>query len=140
MSMVLAGKKGGTLADINVTPMIDVLLVLLIIFMVVQQGMQRGLAVQVPPVSSTSPGSPEQLVLEVRPGPEYLLNSQPIAPAGLEARLREVFAPRARKVVFVKGAESLSYGQVVHALDASRAAGVEVVGVVPRGPARGAGE
>jgi hypothetical protein len=68
MSMVLAGKKGGTLADINVTPMIDVLLVLLIIFMVVQQGMQRGLAVQVPPVSSTSPGSPEQLVLEVRPG------------------------------------------------------------------------
>ncbi|MEW5928770.1 MAG: biopolymer transporter ExbD [Gemmatimonadota bacterium] len=140
MAMVLAGNKGGTLADINVTPMIDVLLVLLIIFMVVQQGMQRGLAVQVPPAGSLVPGSPEQLVLEVRPGPEYLLNRQPIAPAVLEARLREVFAPRARKVVFVRGAESLSYGQVVHALDAARAAGVEVVGVVPRGPTRGAGE
>jgi biopolymer transport protein ExbD/biopolymer transport protein TolR len=134
MAMALAGKKGGSLADINVTPMIDVLLVLLIIFMVVQQGMQRGVAVQVPPVDSSVPGSPEQFVLEVRPGPEYLLNLQPIEPALLEARLREVFAPRARRVVFVKGAEGLSYGQVVHALDAARSAGVEVVGVVPRTP------
>ena len=140
MEMVLSGKKVGTLADINVTPMIDVLLVLLIIFMVVQQGMQRGMAVQVPPAGSPVPGSPEQFVLEVRPGPEYLLNSHPIAPAVLEARLRQVFAPHARKVVFVKGAEGLSYGQVVHALDAARSAGVEVVGVVPRGPAPGAGE
>ncbi|HEX8271951.1 MAG TPA: biopolymer transporter ExbD [Longimicrobiaceae bacterium] len=140
MAMVLAGKKGGTLADINVTPMIDVLLVLLIIFMVVQQGMQRGLAVQVPPAGPPVAGSPEQFVLEVRPGPEYLLNGQPIAPAGLEARLRQVFAPRARKVVFVEGAESLSYGQVVHALDAARAAGVEVVGVVPRAASGGARE
>jgi biopolymer transport protein ExbD/biopolymer transport protein TolR len=134
MAMALAGKKAGTLADINVTPMIDVLLVLLIIFMVVQQGMQRGLAVQVPPVSPSVPGSPEQFVLEVRPGPEYLLNRQPIDPAGLEQTLREVFAPRARRVIFVKGAEGLSYGQVVLALDAARSAGVEVVGVVPRTP------
>ena len=133
MSMAMAGKKVGSLADINVTPMIDVLLVLLIIFMVVQQGMQRGVAVQVPPpVHSSVPGSPEQFVLEVRPGPEYLLNLQPIEPALLEARLRKEFAPRARRVVFVKGAEALSYGQVVHALDAARSAGVEVVGVVPR--------
>ena len=137
MAMALAGRRGGTLADINVTPMIDVLLVLLIIFMVVQQGMQRGLAVQVPPATPAAPGSPEQFVLEVRPGPEYPLNRQPIAPAALESRLREVFAPRGRRVVFVKGAEGLSYGQVVHALDAARAAGVQVVGVVPRGPARG---
>ena len=136
MAMALAGKKGGSLADINVTPMIDVLLVLLIIFMVVQQGMQRGVAVQVPPASTSVPGSPEQFVLEVRPGPEYLLNLQPIEPALLEARLREVFAPRARRVVFVKGAEGLSYGQVVHALDAARSAGVDVVGVVPRTPER----
>jgi biopolymer transport protein ExbD/biopolymer transport protein TolR len=134
MAIALAGKKAGTLADINVTPMIDVLLVLLIVFMVVQQGMQRGLAVQVPPVSSSVPGSPEQYVLEVRPGPEYLLNSRWIDPARLEPALREVFAPRTRRVVFVKGAEGLSYGQVVHALDAARSAGVEVVGVVPRTP------
>ncbi|HLL46500.1 MAG TPA: biopolymer transporter ExbD, partial [Longimicrobiaceae bacterium] len=105
-----------------------------IIFMVVQQGMQRGLAVQVPPVSSSLPGGADQFVLEVRPGPEYLLNRQPIDPAGLEQTLREVFAPRARRVVFVKGAEGLSYGQVVLALDAARSAGVEVVGVVPRTP------
>jgi biopolymer transport protein ExbD len=132
MAMVLAGRKGGALTDINVTPMIDVLLVLLIIFMVVQQGMQRGVAVQVPPSGPTVPGSTEQLVLEVGPGPEYLLNRQPIDPGSLEASLRAVFAPRARKVMFVRGAESLSYGQVVHAMDAARAAGVEVVGVVPR--------
>jgi len=132
MAMSLAGKRSGALSDINMTPMIDVLLVLLIIFMVVQQGAQRGLAVQVPPLHPVADGSPEQLVLEVGPGPEYRLNRQPVETGALEATLRQVFAERARKVVFVKGAESLSYGQVVSALDAARAAGVEVVGVVPR--------
>jgi biopolymer transport protein TolR len=133
MAMGMGGKRG-SISDINMTPMIDVLLVLLIIFMVVQQGLQRGLSVQVPPVEDRPVDpSPESLVLEVEPGGRYLLNRQPVAAGQLEKTLTAVFAERQRKVLFVKGAESLSYGDVVGAVDASRAAGVQVVGLVPLG-------
>jgi biopolymer transport protein TolR len=136
MAMGIGGGKRGSISEINMTPMIDVLLVLLIIFMVVQQGLQRGLSVQVPPVDDTpvQPSPPENLVLEVAPGGRYLLNRQPVAAGRLEEALTRVFAERQRKVLFVKGAESLAYGDVVSAVDASRAAGVQVVGLVPLGP------
>jgi biopolymer transport protein TolR len=139
MAMGVGGKKGGPQSDINMTPMIDVLLVLLIIFMVVQQGLQRGLSVNVPPIEKQrqeQAQNVDQIVLEIQPGPQYLLNTQPVAQENLEARLREVFAPRPRKVIFVKGAENLTYGQVIYAIDATRAAGVDVVGLVPRSTAQ----
>ena len=141
MAMGVGGKKGGPTADINMTPMIDVLLVLLIIFMVVQQGLQRGLAVQVPPVKKEKQEvaqNVDQIVLDIRPGPQYFLNQEPIAQENLQARIQQVFAPRPRKVIFVKGAENLNYGQVIYAIDATRAAGVEVVGLVPRSAPAGA--
>ncbi|HEX5726769.1 MAG TPA: biopolymer transporter ExbD [Longimicrobiaceae bacterium] len=129
--------------EINMTPMIDVLLVLLIIFMVVQQGLQRGLAVQVPPpkdkqeVAQKEP-DPDQIVLMIDEKGAYTINRQPVAEADLETKLKEIYTGRPRKVIFVKGEENLTYGQVVRAIDASRGAGVEVVGLVPRpdvGPA-----
>lgn len=143
MSMGVGGSKGGAMNEINMTPMIDVLLVLLIIFMVVQQGLQRGLSVQVPPPKekeelAQKPPDDQQIVLEVEPGPKYFVNKQEVQAANLENFLRETFAPRARKVIFVKGAENLSYGEVVRAVDASRAADITLVGLVPRpeqGPA-----
>jgi biopolymer transport protein TolR len=135
MSMGVGG-KGGSMSEINMTPMIDVLLVLLIIFMVVQQGLQRGLSVQVPPPKekeeiAQKPPDDTQVVLEVEPGPTYFVNRQPVEPANLESFLRETFAQRARKVIFVKGAENLTYGEVVRAVDASRAADITLVGLVP---------
>ncbi|MDQ3555941.1 MAG: biopolymer transporter ExbD [Gemmatimonadota bacterium] len=135
MAMGAGGSKGGAMNEINMTPMIDVLLVLLIIFMVVQQGLQRGLSVQVPPTESQSQAEAQtvdQIVLDIRDGGEFFLNQEPIAAENLENRLREVFAPRPRKVIFVKGSENLTYGQVIRAVDATRAAGIEVVGLVPR--------
>jgi biopolymer transport protein TolR len=123
---------GAQQSEINVTPMIDVLLVLLIIFMVVQQGLQSGLSVQLPPTDPIVEPSPEQLVLSVQPGGDYQLNSVPIAAAQLTPELRRVFAARTRKVLFVDGSEHLTYGEVIHAVDASRAAGVEIVGLIPR--------
>ncbi len=142
MSMGVGGKSGA-MSEINMTPMIDVLLVLLIIFMVVQQGLQRGLSVQVPPPKekeeiAQKPPDDTQIVLEVEPGPVYKVNRQVVPAADLENFLRETFAQRARKVIFVKGAENLSYGEVVRAVDASRAADITLVGLVPRpekGPA-----
>ncbi|HEX6041278.1 biopolymer transporter ExbD [Longimicrobium sp.] len=138
MAMGIGGRKGGGISEINMTPMIDVLLVLLIIFMVVQQGLQRGLGVMVPPPRDVETVIPpaENLVLEVEPGGRYLLNRQPIPAGRLEESLARVFAERQRKVLFVKGAESIAYGDVVSAVDASRAAGVQVVGLVPLQAAR----
>jgi biopolymer transport protein TolR len=129
-----AAKRGGAVAEINVTPMIDVLLVLLIIFMVVQQGLQRGLAVQVPPprTEPAPPADPAQIVLEVLPGGRYAINTHPVGAEGLEAAVARTFAGRPRKVLFVKGGENLTFGEVAAAVDATRAAGVEVVGLVPR--------
>jgi biopolymer transport protein TolR len=134
MAMTTGGRGGGTMAAINMTPMIDVLLVLLIIFMVVQQGLQRGLSLQVPAPRDehTVPTPAENLVLELEPGGRYLLNRQPVARERLAQELGAVFAGRPRKVLFVRGAETLTYGEVVSAVDASRAAGVQVVGLVPR--------
>jgi len=146
MAMGAGGSKGGAMNSINVTPMIDVLLVLLIIFMVVQQGLQKGVSMQVPPPKDkdevAQKSNPEdQIVLEVKPGPTYAINTATVAPEQLEKTIRDIYAARPRKVIFVKGAENLRYGNIVHAVDASRAAGVEVVGLVPRpevGPATAA--
>ena len=141
MGMGVGGKKGGAMNEINMTPMIDVLLVLLIIFMVVQQSLQRGVSVQVPPppdendVAQQLPDE-EQIVLEVKPGPVFAINQQPVEESAIEERLREIFATRNRKVVFVKGEENLKYGDVIRAVDASRSAGITIVGLVPR-PAAG---
>ena len=146
MALGVGGKKGGPTSDINVTPMIDVLLVLLIIFMVVQQGLQKGVSMQVPPPPEkdqvAQKSNPEdQIVLEINPGPVFAINTRPVAQEALESTLKEIYANRPRKVIFVKGAENLTYGDVVYAVDASRAAGVDIVGLVPRpsaGPATAA--
>ena len=134
MGMSAGVGRGGPSWQINMTPMIDVLLVLLIIFMVIQPTLQKGLEVQVPPVEerTSAQESPDQIVLEVRRGPTYLINNIPVT-GSLEAYIKQVYANRPRKVLFVKGGNDLSYGDVVRAVDAARGAGIEVVGLVPRG-------
>ena len=136
MAMGTGGTRGGPQSNINITPMIDVLLVLLIIFLVIQPALQKGIEVQVPPVEEQQLAQdqtpPDQIILEVRPGPAYFINQIPVAPAQLEAQIRSIFAQRGRKVLFVKGAENIVYGDVVRAIDAARGGGIEVVGLVPR--------
>jgi biopolymer transport protein ExbD len=136
MAMGMA-RRGGMAAAINVTPMIDVLLVLLIIFMVVQQGLQKGLSLQVPPLPSgdLSP-DPGSIVLEVLPHGAYAIDRHPVGAEGLQPAIARTFAGRPRKVLFVRAGDDLTYGEVAAAVDASRAAGVQVVGLVPR-PAGG---
>ncbi|HSJ08818.1 MAG TPA: biopolymer transporter ExbD [Longimicrobiales bacterium] len=134
MSMSTGGGKGGPSWQINMTPMIDVLLVLLIIFMVIQPTLQKGIEVQVPPVDEQpSESTPDQITLEIRTGPDYLINGMPVPAAELRAQISGIFAERPRKVLFIKGAEDIRYGDVVRAVDAARGAGIEVVGLVPRG-------
>lgn len=129
--------RGRPYSEMNVVPMIDVLLVLLVIFMVVQQGLRSGIGLQVPPSDASYAVQTEQMVLTISPGPEYRLNSVPIAAGRLAPDLHRIFAERPRKVLFVDAADDLTYGEVIHAVDASRAAGVEIVGVFPRAGADG---
>jgi biopolymer transport protein TolR len=135
MAMDVGGSRGGPTSDINMTPMIDVLLVLLIIFMVIQPTLQRGIEVQVPPTEqrAASEPAPDQIVLEIQPGPRYTINQVPVSADQLETRIRGIFQDRPRKVLFVKGDEALTYGDVIAAVDAARGGGIEVVGLVPRG-------
>jgi len=122
-------------ADINVTPLVDVLLCLLIFVMVIQPGLLKGLDVQVPPPETVAVGSSavrDQLVLHVLPGPAYALNGADVPAGQLPARLQEVFRSRTRKVLFVDGAEDALYDDVIGAVDLARGAGVQVVGLVPR--------
>ncbi len=144
MGMAVEGGSQGSgnmSAEPNVVPMIDILLVLLIIFMIMQPMLRKAIDLQLPdPTPQVAPANANvnQIVLEVRPGPAYAINTQPVDGSQLEARLKEIYATRPRKVIFVKGDENIAYGDVVHVVDASRAAGVEIVGLVPRpevGPA-----
>jgi biopolymer transport protein ExbD len=132
-----AAIRGAAVAEINITPMVDVLLCLLILVMVIQPGLLKGLDLQVPPpetgeLSRTAPR--DQIVLRVSPGPAYTINQTDVPAGQLEARIREVFRGRVRKVLFVKAAEDAIYSEVIEAVDVARGAGVRVIGLVPREP------
>lgn len=134
---IAAPARGGAVSDINITPMVDVLLCLLIFTMVIQPGLLKGVDVQVPAPESGSAATVasqprDQIVLQVAAGPVYTLNHVPVAAADLEHTIRQVFRDRRRKVLFVQGAEDAVYEDVVAAVDRARGAGIRVIGLVPR--------
>jgi biopolymer transport protein TolR len=125
----------GLTNDINVTPMIDVLLVLLIIFMLVVPMSRKAIDLQLPDPSEqqSSETPPPQIVLEVLPGEKYLVNKEPIPKDRLLARLKEIYDGRPEKIIFVKGQpKGVKYEQVIYAMDVARGAGVKVIGVSPK--------
>jgi biopolymer transport protein ExbD len=129
------GSNEGLTNEINVTPMIDVLLVLLIIFMMVIPMSRKAIDLQLPdPTPDNSPQGPppSQIVLEVLPGNVYKVNSQPIGKNELQKRLKEIYDPRPEKIIFVKGDPAVKYSDVIWAMDAARGAGVKVIGVPPK--------
>jgi biopolymer transport protein TolR len=134
------GKSGGMSSEINVTPMIDVLLVLLIIFMVIVPALPRGEAALLPRNPSGHSRIADAVVLEVLKSGEgelsFRINQQVVARQDLPARLATIYANRAQRVLFVKGDDSLSFTQVAQAIDIGHAAGVDQIGLItPKGMA-----
>jgi biopolymer transport protein TolR len=132
------GNTGGAVSDINVTPLIDVLLVLLIIFMVIVPVTPKGLETLVPqPPKNKSEPPPENdrtIVVQVQSNgaaaPSYLINETAFAKADLEPKLAEIFATRQEKVMFVKGDKNLDFSKVAEVIDFGHQAGVDNIGLI----------
>ena len=134
MSMAVGGGTGGPKADINMTPMIDVLLVLIIIFMVITPLTPKGLEALVPqpPPPNQKPNQSDQrtVVITIDEKHNMQINSEPTDEAKLGPRLEEIFKTRAERVVFVKGDPALDFQWVAKAIDIAHGAGIDKVGLM----------
>ncbi|HEY7517496.1 MAG TPA: biopolymer transporter ExbD [Methylomirabilota bacterium] len=128
-------RVGTTLAEINIIPLVDVVLVLLLIFMLTAPMMYRGIDVNLPRASAKPTAVEERLVLTVTKDRALFLNDKRIAPGGLEGTLRDAFRNRTDKTLYLKADAGLSYGAVVETMDMVRRAGIERLGMVTE-PAR----
>src|SRR5437667_4131365 len=133
MAMGSTWSGEGLSSDINVTPLIDVLLVVLIIFMITQPLSRKSFDVQVPPdqqqKSKQQPSA--QIVLELLPDGGYAINKQAYSKDQLGPTLQQLYENHPAKLMFIKAAPIRKYGEVVDAMDLAHAAGVQVIGFTP---------
>ena len=138
MSMDVGAGKGGIKSDINVTPLVDVMLVLLIIMMIVAPLLQKGAPVRLPTAANSSdkPETQGQTVVAVTANGEFYVDGLPIPDTDLRRRVTDLLEEKAEKIVLIKADEDAPYGKVMEAMDELRAAGVEDMGLITERRAR----
>jgi biopolymer transport protein ExbD len=132
MAMDLGGAKGGVKSDINVTPLVDVMLVLLIIMMLVAPLLQQGVNVKLPTAANTvdKPETQGQTVVAIASNKAMYLNARPVQEGELGTKINELLENQKEKIVLIKADEEVEYGAVMTAMDQLRQAGIEDIGLV----------
>jgi biopolymer transport protein ExbD len=130
--MDVGGSKGGIKADINVTPLVDVMLVLLIIMMLVAPMLQTSVQLELPQSTHRvdKPETQEQTVLAIAANRSLYLNAKAVSEAELATRINEVLEGKTQKIVIIKADKDVEYGAVMAAMDQLRAAGIEDIGLI----------
>jgi len=130
--MDVGGAKGGLKADINVTPLVDVMLVLLIIMMLIAPMLQKGVDVKLPLASNSAdkPETQEQTVVAVDANKRFFLNSIPVREDDLTTQITAIMENRKEKVVLIKGDSEAPYSAIMNAMDKLRAANIENIGLI----------
>ena len=132
MSMDVGGAKGGVKSDINVTPLVDVMLVLLIIMMLVAPLLQQGVSVKLPVASNTvdKPETQGQTVVAIASNKTMYLNARPVQEGELGTKINELLENQKEKIVIIRADTEVDYGTVMAAMDQLRTAGIEDIGLI----------
>ena len=132
MSMDLGGAKGGVKSDINVTPMVDVMLVLLIIMMLIAPMLQQGVDVRLPQAANTvdKPETSGQTVLSITADRRFYVNSVQVAESEMLNRIQGALEETRERIVLIKGDEDAPYGSIMTVMDELRRVGIEDVGLI----------
>jgi biopolymer transport protein ExbD len=130
--MDVGGSKGALKADINVTPLVDVMLVLLIIMMLIAPMLQQGVSVKLPQASNTAdkPETQDQTVVAVTSDKRLYLNGVPIQEGELQSKIQTLMETKKEKIVLIKGDEEAPYSAIMNAMDRLREANIENIGLI----------